>query len=375
MRILIACGTFEPEVSGMATYTPKLSRLLVEQGHSVQIVTYSSERHFSTDFTFPFSLKRIVRSGTFSNHIRFFFALWRRAHNADIIYFLDWPSADTLGFYACVLRKKPYIVSVGAEYIWEKYLGQERQPLPLSDFYERGLHKKYGIILSRIKSVLLGAGSVVFSSDQQRLLYIKYYGLNPKKTQVILNPVEEKKFDVSALSPSREKEIVFVGKFIKMKNIESAIRAFALWNNHQFRFTLIGEGPEKHAIQELVRDLGISDRVEFVPPMKKSDLYQRIINCYYVILPSWTDMSPHQIYECMSLGIPFLLTKENYLSINSKDFLKIDPRSLEDIVEKMQLLSDPFEYEKHLSSLRALEFSYSWEDVVGEYQKLFKLLG
>ncbi len=158
-----------------------------------------------------------------------------------------------------------------------------------------------------------------------------------------------------------------------MKNIESSLRAFALWGNPQFRFTLIGEGPEKHALQELVRDLGISDQVEFSAPMKKSDLYQRIINCYYVILPSWTDMSPHQIYECMSLGIPFLLTRENYLSINSKDFIKIDPRSVEDITHKMQLLADPIEYERHLSSLRALEFSYSWKDVVGEYQKLFKL--
>ena len=71
---------------------------------------------------------------------------------------------------------------------------------------------------------------------------------------------------------------------------------------------------------------------------------------------------------------PFLLTKENYLSINAKDFLKIDPRSVEDIADKMQLLSDPIEYERHLSSLRVLEFSYSWSDVMGEYQKLFKLL-
>ena len=58
---------------------------------------------------------------------------------------------------------------------------------------------------------------------------------------------------------------------------------------------------------------GIYERVVFLPTMSQSDLYYRIASSYVIVIPSWTDVSPNQAYECLALGIPFIITKEKIL--------------------------------------------------------------
>jgi glycosyltransferase involved in cell wall biosynthesis len=80
------------------------------------------------------------------------------------------------------------------------------------------------------------------------------------------------------------------------------------------------------------------------------------------------------VYECLALGIPFLLTKENYLSINKEDFVKIDPTSVDDIAEKMNALLHETTYKHFVESLEKLYFKRSWQDVILDHLKIFKKL-
>lgn len=76
----------------------------------------------------------------------------------------------------------------------------------------------------------------------------------------------------------------------------------------------------------------------------------------------------------MSLRIPFLLTKENYLAINSEEFLKIDPASVDDIAGKVNLLSDDYTYKTFTQQLAQLKFDYSWDAAANDHLELFKKL-
>ncbi len=378
MRILITTGIFRPEPGGPATYTVELARRLKTTGHAVTVITYSDKPSFDFDKEYPFRLIRVVRQKSkLLNYYAYFKAVLAEAKKVDIIYSLDWFSAGVPVMLASFFAKKKYIVRVGGGYIWEKYLAQGNPPLTLKAFYEKKLYKKYRVMYYLIKLVLRRAERVVFNSVEQRGLYHTYYGLSPAKTLTIFNPVPESRLGPLMKSYKKkqhetDKEIVFAGRFIKMKNVDSAIKAFARLHDQSFRLLLIGQGPEEFELRKLVAALGIADRVEFLPPLSMVDLYRRIANCYYVILPSWTDVSPNQIYECMSLGIPFLLTKENYLSINSHHFLKIDPASVVDIAEKMNRLLDKDEYEAFTESLTHLSFSYSWNEAVVDHIRLMQ---
>ena len=125
---------------------------------------------------------------------------------------------------------------------------------------------------------------------------------------------------------------------------------------------LVGGGLEEQAVRTLVQNLGISDRVVFESSMPQRELFKRIAQCRYVVLPSWTDISPNQIYECLAFNIPFLLTKENYLPISKEDFLMIDPLSVDEIAGKMNLLLNEDAYKEFVDKLRQLKFVYSWDN-------------
>ncbi len=377
MKILITTGIFKPELGGPATYAVELGRRLQAAGHPIKVITYSDKPAYSFDKEFPFSLVRVVRSSNkLINYLKYFSVVIKHARKYDLIYSLDWFSAGVPVMLASFFTGKKYIVRVGGGYIWEKYLAQGKPPVTLKEFYKNKLYKEYKIMYYAIKLVLRRASKVVFNSDEQRELYKTYYGLHSDKIVTITNPVPENKFGTLLRSFKQEdmyadKEIVYAGRFIKMKNVESVIKAFAKLRDGSFTLLLIGEGPTEAELRKLVKENGLSERVTFLPVLPLVELYRRISNCYYVITASWTDISPMQIYECLALGIPFLLTKENYLTINKFDFIKIDPTSIDDIAEKMNMLLDPEIYRKHRESLSRLSYHYSWNNVVVDHMRLF----
>jgi glycosyltransferase involved in cell wall biosynthesis len=169
-----------------------------------------------------------------------------------------------------------------------------------------------------------------------------------------------------------DKEIVFAGRFIKMKNIDSLIRAFQKFRDPNFKLVLIGDGPEKKNLENLVKSLNLEERIDFLPAMSQSDLYRRIAHCYVVVIPSWTDVSPNQAYECLSLGIPFLITKENYLNITADLPLTIEPGKIDDIAEKLNALLDEETYQKFNRALKQITISHPWERVVEEHLLVFR---
>ncbi len=376
MKILLITGVFEPELGGPATYTVRLGKKLVALGHKVRVITYSDKPHFDFDKEYPFELIRVVRSPSkFSNYTRFFLVLLKNLRQFEVVYTLDWVTAGLPLCVASFLTHKKYGVRVGGGYIWEKYLAEGRPGLPLKDFYEKGIHHEYPALYNIIKLVLRRATFIVFNSVDQAELYQKFYGLTKEQTKTIPNSTPESlDFGIQRDETKIRKEIIFAGRYIKMKNVEATVEAFARLKDHEYKLILIGEGPTEEGLRQMVKDLGIESRVAFEPPMRQKDLYTRSIQSKYIILTSWTDISPNQVYECLVLNIPFLITKENYLTINSEDFLKTDPRSVEDIAEKMNSLLDEGAYQKFCDRLRQIKFSFTWDQSVEAHLKLFETI-
>lgn len=378
MRILITTGIFRPEAGGPATFAAEFAKRLQKTGHKVAVITYSNQPHYESDKEFPFLLIRILRSShKLLNYLRYFWQVYQAAPHFDFIYSLDWFSAGLPVMIAARMRNKKYALRVGGGYIWEKYLSDGKIPVTLKEFYARGLQNQYYIMFVIIRRVFAHASFIIFNSDAQRELYVSQYALNPHKVGTVYNAITEPK--ISGLVKNYktnisvpDHEIVFAGRFIKMKNIETLIEAFARLPDTSFNLVLIGEGPTESELRSLVTKLSLTSRVEFLPLMNQTDLYKRIMNSYLFVLPSWTDIAPHQIYECRALNIPFLLTRENYLPIAKQLPLTINPHSVDDVVEKITMLLDPMEYQRYSKALQHIQVSHSWDNVLVEHMKIFK---
>ncbi len=377
MKIIIATGIFKPELGGPATFAAEIGERLMAAGHHVTLVTYAPVLTDADGTNFSFPIVRVKRRrNKLSNYARYFWQLWRltgRASRPDSVYLLDWFSAGVPAAAVCRLRGIPYIVRVGGGYIWEKYLSQGRPPMTLKSFYERGIYREYQHLFILIGWVLRGARMVIFNSNEQRLLFETYYKLPALRTQTIYNVAPN--HDVAAATApialeNRQHEIVFAGRLIIMKNIDSLVRAFARLRDTSFILTIIGEGPEEGRLRQLVDTLGLQSRVRFLPAQSQTQLYQKIRACYLVVIPSWTDISPHQMYECVAADIPCLITQENYLPFASSDFLKINPASVDDIAEKLNRLLDPIEYQAFAASLRKCMPHWTWKDVLVAHERV-----
>ena len=374
MRILITTGIFEPEAGGPAVYAPNLARMLKVAGADITVVTYSDKANYDFDSEYPFRLVRVVRGKSkLRNYLNFLRVVWGEMKHAELVYSLDWIAAGLPVVVAAFFRRRPVVIRVGGDYMWEqKYLESGAEPMPLADFYERGLERRFALLFHIIRFVLHRADHVVFNTDAQRALYKRRYGLGEVRTSVIYNP-SPRKDHFNFKRETANHELVFAGRFIVMKNVTSLIRAFTKARlPDSYTLLLIGNGPQESEIRRLTVELGMHKRISIMHALRQQEMYARIKDCRAIILPSWTDISPNQVYEALSFDIPVLVSKENYLSVRGQLPEMLDPRSVDDITAKLEMLADEKRYQEFATRCRAIHFTHSWDDVLKEHQSVFK---
>lgn len=114
-----------------------------------------------------------------------------------------------------------------------------------------------------------------------------------KKTGVLypgVDPAVASGVSGDARIRSDAKTILFVGRLVDRKGADDLIRAFSDLNGKagEARLEIVGDGPEMGRLQELARELGVSDRTRFFGTLRGRTLYERFANAYVFAMPSKT---------------------------------------------------------------------------------------
>jgi glycosyltransferase involved in cell wall biosynthesis len=131
--------------------------------------------------------------------------------------------------------------------------------------------------------------------------------------------------------------ITWVGKMVRYKGLELLVRATSKINREDFVVDVIGDGAERHYIQNLISELGLTNKILLhgsVPYEKMATVYQQAdIFCF----PTLTEASGNVFLEAMKYGLP-IVTIDNggprYMCPNEGTF-KIPITSIDDIIEKI----------------------------------------
>jgi glycosyltransferase involved in cell wall biosynthesis len=105
-------------------------------------------------------------------------------------------------------------------------------------------------------------------------------------------------------------KLLSVGRLVETKGHRYLIEALArLKVSHpQARLTLLGEGPLKGPLEQNARELGVSDRVGFLPHIS----YERMPDLYaehdIFVMPSLFEGFPVALLEAMASGLPIVAT-------------------------------------------------------------------
>lgn len=108
-------------------------------------------------------------------------------------------------------------------------------------------------------------------------------------------------------APSGPRVILAAGRLSPQKDFPTLIRAFALLSpDRELRLLILGEGPERAALESLVRDLGLTERVA-LPGFQANPFAFMARARLFVLASAWEGL-PGVLIQAMACGTPVVST-------------------------------------------------------------------
>ncbi len=174
----------------------------------------------------------------------------------------------------------------------------------------RSPHRKW-YFRKVVNWVLNNSDFIIAQSSNTKENTIKYY--SPKKDiSIIPLAYDEFKFDkVSRKDLSlneNKKYVIGIGRLIKRKDFESAIKAINEIQNKDIELLIIGDGPDKESLIKLSKDLNISKRVHFLGFVSEEKKYQYLSLSDVYLLSSLHEGFGIVLQEAMQVALPIVAT-------------------------------------------------------------------
>lgn len=174
--------------------------------------------------------------------------------------------------------------------------------------------------------------------------------------------------------------ILFVGTVQPRKNIEGLIRAYAqLCTRPDFSHTLViagGSGWKNEALKELIRTLGLGEKVHFTGYVDEADLPVIYNLADLFVFPSFYEGFGLPLLEAMACGVPVVSSNASCLPEVAGDAaLLVDPHSVEDIAAGIaRLLGDEALRRTCIERGRERAKLFTWEKCARETLDVFRTI-
>src|SRR3989338_132774 len=365
-RVLVVTGIYPPEIGGTASYAAKLKEILSAGEWVVEVLSFA-EKSQSDGGTYRISR----RFPTGIRHILAFLRALPLVCKSDAVILLDHFSMGFPVSLATFICRRPYILRIGGDFLWESHVEMKRAQITLQAFYEslRPTNKER-IIFYLARFVMRGAALIAFSTEWQRRIFLSPYGIEEDRTAVLQNAVEAG--TSAAHAQKTRSEIIYAGRFLFLKNLRRAMLAFREFKIAQggaLKMRLIGEGPEERQLKTLALSYGVGDYVSIEPPMPRLALMETIKNARAVIVPSFSDISPNLALEALAAGVPAILTKHNGYNIGGEGgVVPIDPLLDTSFLDAYRRIANPVTYKK-LKNAAAKAVFPAWGGLGKRYEE------
>jgi glycosyltransferase involved in cell wall biosynthesis len=142
--------------------------------------------------------------------------------------------------------------------------------------------------------------------------------------------------------------LVTVAHLVARKRHADVLRALAVLSQRHptLRYTVIGDGPERVALEGLALRLGIAERVEFAGQLAPAEALERARRCTLFVMPSTEEAFGVAYVEAMAAGIPAIGCRgepgPEEIAAAGDGFMLVPPGDIERLTQRIdELLSDP----------------------------------
>lgn len=131
-----------------------------------------------------------------------------------------------------------------------------------------------------------------------------------KKTVIMLETaMEGDVFNYHRIKNRISKDIRFIttGRLMESKNVLTAIRALSLLpQTVDYRYTIIGSGPQRAIIEKEAEMLGIFDKVEIISELPRTEVLKKLEEGDVYLFPSLREGGSWALMEAMVIGLPVI---------------------------------------------------------------------
>ena len=291
MRILFWCGDFYPNIGGARSVTDDLARTLVQHGHQITILSrwqpgfpLSEARngYQIVRFKFPVLFEKLIIGRKF--------ALGSPAVLVGVAKLLGHFDCVSIGLldlsaiYLLLLRPFfPFRLALSLH-------GADTRKLPRTE-------RSYRAIL---KWTLRAADVVTPVSEELAAEAAAYLPSSSRKMCVIPNGVDTDGIRQASTWQHARNYIVFVGRLVPEKDLETLIAAFSLTMARIPDVDLLICGPGASSSSSA------SDRIRFLGCVEREKAWSVIKGALFLVLPSRTEGHPIVALEALAAGVPVI---------------------------------------------------------------------
>jgi len=304
VKIVVVSGIWPPDVGGPASHAPALAEALLEAGHTVEVVTTADR----TPAPRPYPLRWVARGRPAPlRHLAVVREVRSAARGADRVYATTMVRRAALG---AALARRPLVVKLVADEAYERERRAGRFAGTLEQFQTERGGLRVRLLRATRTAALRRASRVLVPSAYLRAIALGWR-LDPARTTVVPNPAPEVR-----VHPTRDEAraalgiegfaLGVAGRLTEQKALEDTLAALA--RVPRVALLVLGDGPERAALERRAAQLDVSDRVRFLGAGTRDDVIVLFRAVDAALLTSAWENLPHTLLEALAAGTPVIAT-------------------------------------------------------------------
>jgi len=334
MNVLLLSQFFSTTKGGGEYVFSMIAKMLAKNGHNVWIITNKIENESYDENLKIIFVKPVIQykgglPPTFSDNIHYVVntiiasSKILKNNNIDVIHSNNFSPA-LAGSILSSLFSIPHVMTVhdifsmcGKNY-WKKWGEQtnvSRLNVILAPIFEK--------IMIKLKHECVHTVSNASKDD-----LIKFGEKKPIYT--IHNAIDETQVVPNVMN--NHLQFVYTGRLVFYKNLEVIIKAIGILkrNYPTIKLVIVGDGPHRKSLEELVNKLGLKYNVEFLGYVSHNKKMEIIAGSNALLFPSLCEGFGLVILEAFSQGKPVLVSNLRPMSdivTNGKNGFVLDPHN------------------------------------------------
>jgi glycosyltransferase involved in cell wall biosynthesis len=352
LKILQVCPRYYPDIGGVEEHVRNISERLSKKYDVSVFTTDPSGKLPKQEIINGVKIKRFKswapnEAYYFSKELKEY--LMKNSDSFDVVHAHSYHAFPAL--YAAYAKKNNRLVFT------LHYFGKG------STTFRAFLHVPYKLLARKL---FQKADAVISTSNYEKNLVHNDFGINLAEITTIPHGLTLKDFTVLSKSQNHCRTILYVGRLVKFKGVDYAIKALP-YLDQDIRLEIIGSGPHYPNLLKLASRLGVKDRVLFLGgSLSRQEILQKYADADLFVILSKHECFGICVAEALASGTACIVANTSALTewIDNKNCFGVNyPISVEALVASINRTIG-----KHAERAKL----FDWDDVVDKIINVYR---